>query len=411
MLKEIIYSNLFKIFATGLLIRLLIMPFFYHPDIKVYHFQASFLKNGVWNIYDYLKENKNNFVYKEEFVYFPLTYYFLGSYQILASPFLGNQFEGWLNDASFESTQRIGVFRYLFILKLPYLILDLFIGFLLTKLILRQEDKKKLLALWMFNPFSIILIYIFSNVDILIVTLTLLSLIFARKNKLFLAAIMLGVGSGFKAYPIFFLPFLVIFASNIKDKLLILLGGFGTIGLILFPFLSSTAFQEAALVSGLTTRIFQTNIDIGFGEKIILPIIFIAMLYLFYYMKKTKTFDFLVAGFLLIPLVIFSSIHYHIQWLLWAIPFAILQIIKTPKSLNLFIFIGILIFLIPFLYDDKYMNFSLLSVISNSYQQLPTIFSIIQKFYDPYLLQSLIHSVLAASVAVLSYYLIKQDYE
>ncbi len=89
-----------KILALAILLRLLIMPFFFHPDIKTYHFQASFLRQGVVNIYSYLTENKKSLPVKEEFVYFPLSYFLLGGYQTAISPLLGADFNSWLSDAS-----------------------------------------------------------------------------------------------------------------------------------------------------------------------------------------------------------------------------------------------------------------------------------------------------------------------
>ena len=93
--------NILNLFLLAILIRLLLMPFYFHPDIKTYHFQSSHLQKGVFNIYSYLTENKQNLPIREEFVYFPLTYLFLGTYQIAASPLLGGDFNNWLSYASF----------------------------------------------------------------------------------------------------------------------------------------------------------------------------------------------------------------------------------------------------------------------------------------------------------------------
>ncbi len=120
-----------KMLVLAILIRILIMPFYFHPDIKTFNFQASFLKKGVWNIYSYLDEHKNKLPLKDGFVYFPLTYFFLGTYQIITTPILGSGFDSWLYDASTNSSIDMGVFRYLFILKLPYLVLDILIAFFL----------------------------------------------------------------------------------------------------------------------------------------------------------------------------------------------------------------------------------------------------------------------------------------
>jgi len=66
------------LFVFALLVRFLIMPFLYHPDIKIYNFQSSFLSSGVLNIYDFLNEKKQELPFREEFVYQPLAFIFWG---------------------------------------------------------------------------------------------------------------------------------------------------------------------------------------------------------------------------------------------------------------------------------------------------------------------------------------------
>ena len=100
--------------------------FYFHPDIKTFNFQASFLGKGVIDIYSYLINNKQNLPFKEEFVYFPLSYFALGGYQIAVSPILGSGFNAWLNNASSNAfVIDSSIFRYLIVLKLPYLLLDI----------------------------------------------------------------------------------------------------------------------------------------------------------------------------------------------------------------------------------------------------------------------------------------------
>jgi len=133
MFKILTDLNLTKLFLLAILLRVLIMPFYFHPDIKTYNYQSAFLKKGVFNIYNYLVDNKNSLPIREEFTYFPLTYISLGAYQILISPLLGPNFSTWISDASSQVVEKVGTFRYLFLLKLPYLIVDLSIPFLLIK--------------------------------------------------------------------------------------------------------------------------------------------------------------------------------------------------------------------------------------------------------------------------------------
>ncbi len=397
-------QRIILIILVGVLIRMFVMPFYFHPDIKTYHFQSSFLSKGVFDIYSYIPTHLSEIPLKEEFVYFPLTYYFLGVYQFIATPLLGSDFAVWLSDASSVSTQVIGFSRYLFILKFPYLIFDIAIGFLLMKFFIKQEDRERALAYWILNPFSIALIYVFSNIDIIPVFFSVLSLWFLQRNKFVVSGIMLGIGAGFKAYPFIFLPILLLL-SNTKRKTL--LGAVGVLIIILLPFLGSKYFWNATLVSGLTTRMLQPTISIGFGEVIFIPVLLILAVFVSLSFRKLAK-NYALESFLITLLLLFGFIHFHIQWLLWMVPFAVLLSIKKPEfkpALILFMIFG---FIIPMLYQDKYMNVSILSGLSVWFNLIPTPFLIIRKVYDPFIVQSILHSFIAALALVMSQRLLQE---
>ena len=123
-----------KLLVLAIFLRVLVAAFLFHPDIKTYNYQASFLKKGVFNIYTYLVENKKSLPLKDDFVYFPLTYLAVGSYQWIASPILGKSFDSWVASAGSSSVvEDPNIFKYLVVLKLPYLILDIVIAFLLMR--------------------------------------------------------------------------------------------------------------------------------------------------------------------------------------------------------------------------------------------------------------------------------------
>lgn len=389
-LKEL---NLTKLFILAILIRLLIMPFYFHPDIKTYNWQSSFLKSGVFNIYTYLVDNREKLPLKEEFVYFPLTYLFLGTYQISVSPILGPNFNNWLSDASSQVLDRVGTFRYLFILKFPYLVLDLIIPFLIIRFFKEIKQKRNAFILWLFNPISLAIIYIFSNIDIIPVTLSLVSILLFRSKKIFLSGLILGLAAGFKAYPLLFLPFILLFTDRIKDGIKLVAVSFVTLVLIIAPFWSQ-AFLNSALISGLTTRIAYPSIPLGFGEYLMVGILTLVALFFAGLTQNGKRTDKVWLMIFIVLLFIFSGIHYHIQWLLWIIPFLIIFYIYQNNLGKLSFLWLSLAFVIPLLYDDRSMSISLFSAISSLFNLLPTPFLVAQKVYDPYLLQGLIHSVM-----------------
>src|SRR3989344_2065609 len=117
--------NFKKLLVLAVALRLLVSGLLFHPDIKTIAFQASFLKKGVTNIYPYLINNRISLPLKEEFVYFPLTYFTLGGYQAVISTFLGSNFDSWLQDAGANSVvNNPSIIKYLVLLKLPLLFVD-----------------------------------------------------------------------------------------------------------------------------------------------------------------------------------------------------------------------------------------------------------------------------------------------
>jgi len=383
------------------------MPFYFHPDIKTYNFQSSFLKTGIFNIYNYLEKEKEKLPLKEEFVYFPLAYFFLGSYQAVISPILGSEFYQWLNDASVQSVDKIGVYRFLFLLKFPYLILDILIAFLLLRLFKEEEIQKKLFTFWLFNPFSFILVYLYSNLDIFAVFLIVLSLFYANKNNSILSAICLGLGAGFKAFPLLLSPYLMLNFSKKWQKLVALLLPTSVFILIILPFLNSPSFQSAALTSGLITRIVSYGINIGFGEILVPSLIFLSILFFYgFFRERIELWKLYLVSFL----IILTFIHYHIQWLLWLMPFlSIYYALGDKKDAVLtytFLIIG---FTIPLMYADKFMTFGLLSSVHQVFASLPTLATAVSKVYKVEVIQSILQSVFIGIGVIITYRLLKTN--
>jgi len=281
------------------------------------------------------------------------------------------------------------------VLKLPYLILDIVIAFLLMRFFENKEDKKKAFVYWLFNPFTIIMIYVFSNVDIFPVIFTILAFLMIKKQKLFPASVLLGVASGFKLYPLLFVPFLFLAGRNLKEKFILAATPLVTFGLIILPFISG-AFFQSALVSGLTTGIFTSDFTT------------LGLSLLFFYAvlvdKKINLFNYWVSLFL----IIFSFTLFHTQWLLWIAPFLVILSVKKSIYSRLIFFFGMVALAIPVLYQDRFMSISLFRIYSTWYDLVPTPFTIIQKVYDSNNLMAFLHSVLAAGSLVMTYKIFKE---
>ena len=280
------------------------------------------------------------------------------------------------------------------------------IAFLLKKFFTDQKKAEKAFIFWLFNPFTIILIYAFSNVDIFPVFLTVVAFLLLKKEKLLLAAATLGLAAGFKLYPLLFIPFLFLRGPNLKEKILSVLIPLTIVGVVIFPFWSQ-AFVNSALVSGLTTRIFNPGFSIGFGESMIVGLFSLSILFFYAWLidKQPKYFNY----WTILILLIYSFSHFHIAWLLWVAPFLIILAVRKPSiSISLFL-LSCLAFMIPMLYDDRSMTISLFRTYSTWFDLLPTPFIVVQKFYDTYSLQSILHSLLAGGFMMIGYKLFKEE--
>ena len=214
-----------------------------------------------------------------------------------------------------------------------------------------------------------------------------------------LGSLFLGIAACFKLYPLLFLPFLFLKGKDLKEKMITGVIPLSLLAITIFPFYSQS-FVNAALVSGLTTRIFVPGLPLGFGETIIMSLVLIAALFFYAWLsdKKINLFNY----WLILLMIIFSFSHFHISWLLWLIPFLIILVTKKQKLIWPVVLWVSLAVAIPLFYQDRSMTISLFRTYSTYFDLLPTPFSMIQKFYDPYGFQSLVHSTLAGLTVILS---------
>ena len=321
----------------------------------------------------------------------------MGGYQAITSPISGAGFDGWLANADSSAMVRDpAIFKYLTALKLPYLAVDLAIAYLLMQFFKDPKNKKKAFVYWLFNPFTIILIYVFGNIDIFPAAITLGAFLFLKRDKPVAAALLLGLASGFKLYPLLFAPFLFLSGKNIKEKVMLGTIPLAVFGVICLPFFSP-AFIQSALVSGLSTGIFRSELTI------------LSVSLLFFYAafidKKPNLFKYWIALFM----IIFSFALFHVQWLTWLAPFVVILVIKRPDLTWLVLSIILIAFMVPLLYEDRFMTLGLMRAYSTLYDLLPTPFVVLQKFYDPYNLRDTIHSIMAGGSIILIYKMFRKE--
>lgn len=368
-----------KTFVLALLIRLIIAPFFYHPDIKSQHFHFQFLSQGQLNIYQYISENKDQLPYRDTFNYLPLTYLTFGSLQSFQKILMPPGFTNWLNDWGGTQYNYSNAPYYLLILKLPYFILDLLLGYLLYKI----SNSKKVLYFWLFNPFSLYLIYIIENFDILPVFLTVLSY-YWLKSKPSLSIFAFGLAIAFKLYPLILLPFFILS----KSKNIIKMTKYSIIAIAptiisILPFASNQAFWQSFFGSGLTQKIIEQKI---YGLPIF-PAIYLIII-LFSFLSKKIDLSFYI---LLIFLLFVSTVNFHPQWILWFLPYIfLLKNLFRPSVYFPLILISALILVYIFLFNDNYLTWGHLIPVDPEFLLISSPYEVLKNRLgiDPKLIQN-----------------------
>lgn len=403
------------ILILGILVRLILSSISFHPDVQALSFGAYIVDQGkILNLYDYLPNlPQNDPILKSYPTYFfnypPAIYFFQGFFSLIFTNFVSSNF---VHDFLFNFPKTLGQIElnfYLIFLKLPYLIFDLAIVFLMLKLFNSPKNRILAFSFWMFNPVNLYATYLMGQFDIIPTFFVILSLYFIHQNtKLFslssltLSAIALGLGSSFKIYPLFLIIPLASLASDWRGKIKIILIGPFVYGLTILPFLFSKGFRSTALVAGQTLKSFYAQIPVSGGESIVLFFAALIFFYLLFLYIKTNNEE-LWQRFFIILLLFFIFTHYHPQWFLWITPFFIFDIIRSRLQhlliggIAFFSFLGLLFFFEPSL------TLGLFSPVFPFLYNSPSLWQILHINPDTNLSRSFLQTIFAGSALYLIY--------
>lgn len=400
-LKNFFSSSIGQIFLAAFFLRIFLAPFFFHPDTKTIYYNSHFLSSGVVNIYEFLAKNPDK-SFLGEFPYPPLTYFFYGLLYFPLRVILGPDFLNWLSMGN-DAVAVPNIFRYLFFMKLPLFFFEFAVGFLITRILKDEKEIKRALLFWFFNPVNIYAIIFMGQFDIIPTFLTVLALyLVINKRKAVWGAVALGLGGALKTYPLLLLPFLsVISTKGLWKQLKIFVSGLFPYLLFVLPFLGSVYFRQSTFASGLSQRMFILNLSIGFEEQILLVIFLLALLFLVAGWAKEADKN-LTGYFLAVPLIVLAGSHFHPQWLVWIIPFLALSVGKCrklllPSAILLAGWLGTVV-----LFNDKFLTWGLISPFDPGIFFLPPLRDLLAGFISPVLLQSLFHTLFAASAIWIS---------
>lgn len=354
---------LWIILIAGVIIRLSLASISFHSDLAAFDFAGQVVNRGnVFNLYDYLlnlpPDDPVKGIYPVNlFNYPPVVYFFFAGTSALSGIFTDPSF---VNLFFTDVVKIMGDWQmkvHLMLFKLPYLIFDLPIAFLLMKLFESKREKTLAFALWLFNPVNIYATYLIGQFDIIptFFVVSSLVLLFMRgisSANLLWAALLIGIGTTFKIYPLFLLVPLSSLAPDWKKRIQIITVGIVPYLLTILPFLPSPGFRSTALVASQTLKSLYPQIPISGGESLLLFLLFLLFFYLVFLHVKGEL-EPLWKRFFLTLLLFFVFTHYHPQWFLWLSPFLIISLLKShfrdilPVGISLVSFVGLLFFFEP----------------------------------------------------------------
>lgn len=329
-------SSLKKIVLFGILIRILLMPFFAHEDLVSIYTKAYWaVEHGIFHT------SKFGVIW----LFFHLgvlkiySVFGLDLDQIFFSD--PNTLQPFLSEF-FSSPQ---IFRIIFLLKLPFLILELTAVYIFSKFFNLKNSKniRKISAFWAFNPFLIYALYLHGRNEILLILFILSFLILVKKNKSLLASFTLGLAFAIRIYPIIFLPFFLSFTyKNVKKTVH---------QLIIFVTPLTASFFVANRIADksiITIQSFPLNsnhllpaqLPLGHGQVLFILPALLTGFFLWYHFQQKKSFsNFIYALFSTLILVI-SFVFVHPQYFSWLVLFYGITLFyhpsKTKKLLTLF---------------------------------------------------------------------------
>lgn len=398
------------ILIIGIILRLVLSAITYHSDLVPFDFAGKVIASGnITNFYDYLWDLPEGHPYlkvypRNLFNYPPLPYFFLGGTSLLTTWIVDNTVHNnfVLNFKDTLGNPQLNLL--LLLLKLPYFIFDIVIAYLLMSFFKEEKEKKLAFTLWLFNPINLYATYMIGQFDVIPTFLAVAALYFVvKKGNFSFAAVLLGLGAGFKIFPLLFIIPLAFTKSNFWERVKILSISAITYLVSAYPFIWSKGFRMTAALASQTTKSFYAQISISGGESVILFLTAVLFIYIVFYYTKTAVED-LWKRFFVMILVFFVFTHFHPQWFLWTMPFFVIDLVYT-KLKHLPLFIGLLVtFFGMTTFFDSGLTIGLFAPINSSLYNLPDFWRVTGISFDVNNPRSLLHSIFVGISAYYIYY-------
>jgi len=246
-----------------------------------------------------------------------------------------------------------------FIFKIPLLIADISIFFILKKLFPNKE--KNIFIFYFTNPIIIYAIYIHSQLDIIPTALLMHSIYLLTKKNIIYSAISLGLALATKTHVLVALP--LIFFYLIKVEKIKTAIKYSLISLIIpivldLSFLFSDGFIKMVILNSKQLLLFDSYYIIG-EVKILFPIAALLIVYFHFFNQDKVNNDLLYLYFGLLFTAIIFFIYPAPAWYVWMVPFISIYFIQNNNYKNFILYYVLsisYIFFFLFAYKSEYKD-------------------------------------------------------
>lgn len=310
-------KDAFSIILLGLLLRLLIAPFTLNWDLLAnMHLAAKMDFQTLTVFYNDPMAN-----------YPPLMYKTLSLFDQIIHKVAPGGLYTWFESGNLSAITSYYVFHIIFLLKLPFIVIDLACGILFSKLF---DPKKRNLALlfWMVNPVLLYIVAAWTNVDIITLFFIILNFYFFSNNRPVLSALSLGMAISYKLFPIFFFPFLVFSTVSWKKRILYALTVAFPVIFSHLPVLGISYYFSRLLSEGHSRSVLFATLPIG-SDRALIYFYFVYFIVFFHYLSGKKNY-FIYSFISILPIFILSK--FNLQWLIWLMPFILYAQVKLGKA-------------------------------------------------------------------------------
>lgn len=197
------------VFFGGLLLRLVIMPWAMHADLLSMYWRANLMvSHGIWQLPT--NQYLGHVIYALNLAWmkllgfnlveiFPVEHYGLSVNSMTAS--VGD----WLRFNELSQVNEV-----LFWLKMPHLLSDIGIFFLLYTYLKKTKFRTFALMMWWINPVNLYAFYVFSRHDAITLLFVLLAMIFAARSRIAASLIFLFVAVQVRVQPLMYMPIFLV---------------------------------------------------------------------------------------------------------------------------------------------------------------------------------------------------------